>query len=49
MPAEMNEYDLEENLCKALLLIGVNVIHVYLHACHCVKRPDKMTIKFKFS
>ena len=38
---------LEENICKALSLTGVNIVPNDLHACHRMKRSDRVTVKFK--
>ena len=40
VPADITEYFLEENICKALSLTGVNVVPNDLHACHQMKRTD---------
>ena len=34
VPADITEDALEENICKALSLTGVNVVPNDLHACH---------------
>ena len=47
MPAEIHEDVLEENVCKTLSLIGVNVVPEDLNACHRMKRPGRVIIKFK--
>ena len=38
---------LEENICKDLSLTGVNVVPNDLHACHRMKRTDRVIAKFK--
>ena len=38
---------LEENVCKALSLNGVNVLPNDLHTCHEMKRSDRVIVKFK--
>ena len=38
---------LEENVCKALPLTGVNVVPNDLHACHRMNRLDRVIVKFK--
>ena len=38
---------LKENMCKAVSLTGVNVISNNLHACHQMKRSDRLIFKFK--
>ena len=47
VPADITEDALEENVCKALSLTGVNVVPNDLHACHRMKRSDKIIVKFK--
>ena len=47
VPAEIHEDDLEESICKALSLTGVNVVPDDLHACHRMKRLDRVIVKFK--
>ena len=47
MPADITEDVLEENICKALSLTGVNVIPNDLPACHRMKRSDRVIVKFK--
>ena len=46
--AEIHEYVLEESICKALSLTGVNVVPEDLHACHRMKRSDRVIVKFKY-
>ena len=45
--AEIHEDVLEESTCKALSLTGVNVVPEDLHACHRMKRSDRVILKFK--
>ena len=45
--ADITEDALEENVCKALSLTGVNVVPNDLHACHRMKRSDRVIVKFK--
>ena len=45
--ADITEDALEENVCKALSLTGVNVVPNDLHACHRMKRSDRFIVKFK--
>ena len=45
--ADITEDVLEENICKALSLTGVNVVPNDLHACHRMKRTDRVIVKFK--
>ena len=47
VPADITEDTLEENVCKALSLTGVNVVPNDLHACHRMKRSDRVIVKFK--
>ena len=47
VPAYITEDVLEENICKALSLTGVNVVPNDLHACHRMKRTDRVTVKFR--
>ena len=47
VPAESYEDVLEESICKALSLTGVNIVPEDLHACHRMKRSDRVIGKFK--
>ena len=47
VPAEIHENVLEESICKALSLTGVNVVPEDLHACHRMKRLGRVIVKFK--
>ena len=47
VPVEIHEDVLEESICKALSLTGVNVVPEDLHACHCMKRSGRVIVKFK--
>ena len=47
VPAESHEDVLEESICKALSLTGVNIVPEDLHACHRMKRSDRVIGKFK--
>ena len=47
VPVDITEDVLEENLCKALSLTGVNVVPNDLHSHHRIKRSNKMIVKFK--
>ena len=47
VPAEIQDGVLEESVCKALSLTGVNVVPEDLHACHRMKRSDRVILKFK--
>ena len=47
VPAEIHEDVLEESICKALPLIGVNVVPGDLQACHRMKRSGRVIVKFK--
>ena len=47
VPAEIHEDVLEGSICKALSLTGFNVVPEDLHACHRMKRSDRVIVKFK--
>ena len=47
VPAEIHEDVLEEIICEALSLTGVNVVPEDLHACHRMKRSGRVIVKFK--
>ena len=47
VPAEIHEDVLEDSICKALSLTGVNVVPEDLQACHRMKRSDRVIVKFK--
>ena len=47
VPAEIHEDVLEESICKALSLTGVNVVPEDLQAYHQMKRLDRVIVKFK--
>ena len=47
VPADITEDVLEENICKAFSLTGVNVAPIDLQACHQMKRTDRVIVKFK--
>ena len=47
VPAKIYEDLLEESICKALSLTGVNVVPEDLQACHRMKRSDRVIVKFK--
>ena len=46
-PAEIHEDVLEDSICKALSLTGVNIVPEDLQACHRMKRSDRVIVKFK--
>ena len=48
VPAEIYEDILEDNICKALSLTGVNLVPEDLQACHRMKRWDRVIVKFKY-
>ena len=48
VPADVTEDVLEENISKALSLTGVNVKPNDLHACHRMKRSDRVIVKLKW-
>ena len=45
VPAEIHDDVLEESICKALSRTGVNVVPEDLHACHRMKRSDRVIVK----
>ena len=47
VPADITEYFLEENICKALSLTGVNVVPNDAHTFHWMRRSDRVIVKFK--
>ena len=47
VPAEIREDVLEHSICKALSLIGVNLVLEDLQAFHQMKRSDRVIVKFK--
>ena len=47
VPAEIHEDVLEESVSKALSLTGVNVVPEDLHACHRMKKSNRVIVKFK--
>ena len=47
VPAEIQDDVLEVSVCKASSLTGVTVAPEDLHACHRMKRSDRVIIKFK--
>ena len=47
VPADITGH-VSENICKALSLIGVNVISNDSHSCNQLKRSDSIIIKFKY-
>ena len=47
VPSEIHEDVLEDSICKALSLTGVNVVPEDLQACHRMKNSDKVIVKFK--
>ena len=47
VPAEIHEDVLDDSICKALSLTGVNVVPEDLQACHRMKRLDRVIVKFK--
>ena len=46
-PAEIHQDVLEDSICKALSLTGVNVVPEDLQACYRMKRSDRAIVKFK--
>ena len=47
VPESLGDKILEENVCKALSLTGVNVTPEQLHSCHRLKNPNRVIVKFK--
>ena len=47
VPAEIQEDVLEDSICKALSLAGVNVVPEDLQASHRMKSSDRVIVKFK--
>ena len=47
VPAEIHQDVLEDSICKALSLTGVNIVPEDLQACHQMKRSDRVIVKFK--
>ena len=45
--AKVREDVSQESTCKALSLTGINVLLEDLHACHRMKRSDRVIVKFK--
>ena len=43
VPAEIHEDVLEDSICKALSLTGINVVPEDLQACHRMKRLDRVS------
>ena len=46
-PESLGDEILEENFCKALSLTDVNVTPKQLHLCHCLKKQNRVIVKFK--
>ena len=47
VPAESHEDVLKESICKTLSITWVNGVPEDLHACHRMKRSDRVIVKFK--
>ena len=47
VPAETHEDVLQESICKALSLTGVNLVSEDLKACHPMKRSGRVIVKFE--
>ena len=47
VPTNIDESKLEETICNALTMTGIEVSPDDLHACHRLKQKDKVIIKFK--
>ena len=48
VPVEIQDDVLEASVCKAFSLTGFTVAPEDLHACHRMKRSDRVIIKFKY-
>ena len=48
VPESLEDEILEENVCKALSLTGVNVTPEQLHSCHRLKKRNRVIVKFKY-
>ena len=46
VPAAIHQDVLEDSICKALSLTGVNVVPEDFQACHRMKRSDRVIVKF---
>ena len=44
--ADIMENVLEENICETVPLIEVNVVPNCLHACHWMKKLERVNVKF---
>ena len=47
VPRSISNQNLEEQVCKALSLTGINLEDKDLHVCHRMKRKGKVILKFK--
>ena len=47
VPQDIHDNVLEDTICKALSLIGHNVVPKHLHACHRMSNRDRVIVKFK--
>ena len=47
VPGPISDQNLEEKVCKALSLTGIQVEAKDLHACHRMKRRGRVILKFK--
>ena len=47
MPQDILDNVLEDTICKALSLIGQEVVPEDLHACHRMTNRDRVIVKFK--
>ena len=47
MPSEIADDVLEQSVCQALSLTGISVESDDQQACHCMKKKDRVIIKFK--
>ena len=47
VPSEIQDNVLEETVCQALSLTGINVFPDELHSCHRLNKKDRVIVKFK--
>ena len=48
MPSDIADDVLEQSVCQALSLTGILVEPDDLQACHCMRKKDRVIIKFKY-
>ena len=47
MPSDIADDVLKQSVCQALSLTGISVEPDDLQACHCIRKKDRVIIKFK--